>query len=149
MRKHILALAIALALAAQPTLGHRATAPTDATFTISGNSAAGFYRTELFFGLSIPGGGTVSEDEWSQFTAEVVTSRFPEGFTIINATGQYKEKDGQVIREPSKVMVFLYRARTRTASRRKIEEIRRAYIRRFKQEAVLRVDYPRLLNVTF
>jgi len=147
MRNRLLALGIVLALVAQPTLGNRTIACTEA-IAVSADSAP-FYRTELFFGLSIPGGGRVSDDEWSQFTADVITSRFPDGFTIIDATGQYKQKDDQVIREPSKVIVFLYPVRMRTAARRRIEEIRRAYVRRFKQESVLRVDYPRLLNVTF
>src|SRR5262245_20410541 len=44
-----------------------------------------YYRTELYFGRSIPGGGQVSDNEWEKFLADVVTPRFPDGFTILNA----------------------------------------------------------------
>jgi len=108
-----------------------------------------YYRTELYFGRSIPGGGQVSDDEWKKFLAGVVTPRFPNGFTILKATGQYREKNGTVDKEPSEVLVFFYPMRSRTASRRKIEEIRRAYIKHFKQESVLRVDYQAAVRVSF
>lgn len=108
-----------------------------------------YYRTELYFGRSIPGGGTVSDDDWDQFLAEVVTPRFPDGFTILNGLGQYREKSGKIITEPSEVLVFLYSKKTKTESRTKIEEIRTAYIKRFKQESVLRVDLRGSVLVSF
>src|SRR5436190_16996232 len=101
-----------------------------------------YYRTELYFGRSIPGGGMVTDDEWEKFLAEAVTPRFPDGFTILKATGQYRETSGKIDKEPSEVLIFLYSRNKRTSSRRKIEEIRRAYVRQFKQESVLRVDFP-------
>lgn len=112
-------------------------------------SADQFYRTELYFGRSIPGGGMVTDAEWEKFLAEVVTPRFPDGFTILKATGQYREKDGTIDKEPSEVLLFFYPPGKRTASRRKIEEIRRAYVKQFKQESVLRLDYPTAVKVTF
>ena len=107
-----------------------------------------FYRTELYFGLSIPGGKLVSDDEWENFL-EVVTVRFPRGFTVVDARGQYMQMDDEVIKEPSKILIILYPASERTASRRKIEEIRRAYVKQFKQESVLRLDYPAAVRVSF
>ena len=120
--------------------------------TVAASSTAladSYYRTELYFGRSIPGGGMVLDEEWDKFLAEVVTPRFPSGFTILKATGQYREENGTIDREPSEVLLFFYPARTRTASRRKIEEIRRAYVRQFKQESVLRLDYPSTVRVSF
>lgn len=111
--------------------------------------ADSYYRTELYFGRSIPGGGMVTEDEWDKFLAEVVTPRFPDGFTILKATGQYREANGTIDREPSEVLLFFYPARKRTASRRKIEEIRSAYVKKFRQESVLRFDYPSTVRVSF
>lgn len=108
-----------------------------------------YYRTELYFGRSIPGGGTVSDEEWAKFLAEVVTPRFPDGFTIVKATGQFRETNGTIDKEPTQILLFLYAAKTRTASRRKIEEIRRAYKRQFRQESVLRIDFPSRVNVLF
>ena len=111
--------------------------------------ADSYYRTDLFFGRSIPGGGMVSDEEWEKFLAEVVTPRFPDGFTIVNATGQYREKNSKVDKEPSEVLIFLYPASRRTASRRKIEEIRQTYVKTFRQESVLRLDFRRGVNVYF
>ncbi len=108
-----------------------------------------FYRTELYFGRSRPDGGVVTDGEWNRFLAEVVTPRFPDGFTILNGTGQYREKSGKIIREPSEVLVFLYTRKTREASRRKIDEIRRAYVKQFSQESVLRMDILQAVRVFF
>ena len=107
-----------------------------------------FQRTELFFGLDKPTGGTVSDDEWSKFIAEVVTPRFPEGFTVDDALGQYL--DGKtLIREKSKQLILIYPRKSKTASSRKIEEIRFAYIKAFDQKSVLRVDLPHAVLVSF
>lgn len=108
-----------------------------------------FYRTELFFGRSIPGGGMVTDDEWEKFLAEVVTPRFPDGFTILKATGQYRETGGKIDKEQSEVLIFLYSQSKRASSRRKIEEIRRTYVKQFKQESVLRLDFPLAVKVNF
>ncbi len=108
-----------------------------------------YYRTELYFGLSIPGGGTVMDDKWENFLTETITARFPRGFTVLDARGQWMQQDDKVVKEPTKIVVFLYPASMRTTSQRKIEEIRRAYIKQFKQESVLRVDYPGAFNVKF
>lgn len=108
-----------------------------------------YYRTELYFGRSIPNGGIVSDEQWEEFLLQTVTPRFPDGFTVFDARGQYRQQDGQVAKEPTKVLIFLYSAKARTASRRKIEEIRRAYVRQFRQESVLRVDLPSRVRVSF
>jgi hypothetical protein len=108
-----------------------------------------FYRTELYFGRSKPDGTLVSDEDWKLFLADTVTPRFPDGFTALRAIGQYREKSGRIISEPSEVLIFLYPGRTKKESRAKIEEIRAAYIKRFNQESVLRVDLPKTVNVTF
>jgi hypothetical protein len=108
-----------------------------------------FFRTELYFGRSIPGGGIVSEQAWTDFLAEIVTPRFPDGFTSLKAVGQYREKSGRIVSEPSEVLVFLYSGRNKDESRTKIEEIRATYLKMFKQESVLRVDLPKTVRVSF
>ena len=108
-----------------------------------------YYRTELFFGRSIPGGGLVSVEQWSQFLVEIVTPRFPDGFTILSGSGQYRDKSGKIISEPSKVLVFLYSRKALKESRAKIEEIRSAYVKKFDQESVLRVDFKSSVEVSF
>lgn len=142
----LIAAMILSSVFAMPVEAGSITVATETNFTLI---ASPFYRTELYFGRSIPGGGRVSDDEWEKFLADVVTPRFPDGFTIIKATGQYREKDGTIDKEQSEVLVFFYPVRTKTASRRKIEEIRRAYVKQFKQESVLRLDFPSTVDVKF
>ena len=108
-----------------------------------------YYRTELYFGRSIPGGGMVSEEEWAHFLAEEVTPKFPGGFAVLKGQGQYREKTGKIISEPSQILIFLYPAKTRKTSRAKIDEIRAAYIKKFNQESVLRVDFRKTVEVSF
>lgn len=111
--------------------------------------AESFFRTELYFGRSKPNGGSVSDEDWNAFLAEIVTPRIPEGFTALKAIGQYREKSGRIVSEPSEVLVFFYSKKTKNESRTKIEEIRAAYRKRFEQESVLRVDLPKSVRVSF
>jgi len=107
-----------------------------------------YQRTELFFGMDKPTGGTVSEDEWQKFVAEIVTPRFPDGFTVDDALGQYL--DGMtLVREKSKQLILIYPRKFKTSASRKIEEIRAAYIKAFAQKSVLRVDLPSYVLVSF
>lgn len=46
----------------------------------------------LFLGRQIPGGGMVSDADWTAFLAEVVTPRFPEGLTVWRAEGQWLDE---------------------------------------------------------
>ena len=108
-----------------------------------------FIRTELYFGRNIPSGGTVSESDWQKFADEVVTPRFPDGLTVLDADGQWRGKDGSIVREESKVIVLLYPRKQRKAMNTKIEEIRSEYKKRFAQEAVMRIDVTRSVDVTF
>ena len=95
-------------------------------------------RTELYCGLSQPHGGDVSDAEWSRFLDDVVTPRFPDGFSVLDGYGQYREASGKVDHERSKVIVILHDPDER--ANRLIEEVRAEYVARFKQESVLRTD---------
>lgn len=108
-----------------------------------------YYRTELYMGMSIPGGGLVSEEAWEKFLSEVVTPLFPDGFSVLDGRGQYREASGTIAKEPSHVLVFLYRKSDRKAASVKIEKIRGEYKKRFSQESVLRVDTTKSVRVSF
>lgn len=96
-------------------------------------------RTELYFGMNVPvAGGTISPAEWEDFLATEVTPRFPEGFTVLDGKGQWRDAKGDISREPSKVLVVIRAADK--GSDAKLEEIRKAYRERFRQESVLRTD---------
>jgi hypothetical protein len=91
----------------------------------------------LFFGRSIPGGGTVSEEAWSAFLAEVVTLRFPDGLTVWRAEGQWRNAQGSIDRESTFVVEVFHPADG--AADAALREIAAEYKRRFRQESVLMV----------
>ena len=119
------------------------------TPTASNIALEKFIRTELYFGRNIPNGGTVGESDWQKFVDEVVTPRFPDGLTVLDADGQWRGKDGLIAREESKVIVLLYPRKDRKATNAKIEEIRAEYKKRFAQESVMRIDITKSVEVSF
>ena len=89
-------------------------------------------RTELFFGAA-----KVGTASWARFVAGVVTPRFPDGLTILDARGQWRGPGG-ILREPTRVLVIYHR--DDAASGARIEAIRAIYRRRHAQTSVLRAD---------
>lgn len=94
-----------------------------------------FVEYRLFFGRGTAD-GMVSEEEWTAFLASEITSRFPEGLTVLDAYGQWQSGSGEPIREQSKVVLIL--APPGDAPREQTEAIAEAYKSRFDQESVLR-----------
>jgi hypothetical protein len=111
------------------------------------NSLA-FVRTELFFGTAKPG-GAVTEDEFALFLDEIITPLFPDGLTVTKGDGQFRGGDGVTIKEDSFVVILLYPVDGQKTSSRSIDYIRGEYMRRHRQESVLRVDDPFLVWVSF
>jgi hypothetical protein len=93
-------------------------------------------QESLYFGTAKPV-GVVSAQEWSAFLAEVVTPRFPAGFTVWPASGQWQGQDGKIVQEPSFVLRLVYPPSAESAQ--KVQAIIEQYRQRFQQEAVLRV----------
>jgi Protein of unknown function (DUF3574) len=91
-------------------------------------------RTELFFGKSIPGGGTVTDTAFSQFLDQEVTPRFPAGFTVVPAMGQYRETNGMIDHEASDMLILFYPRASVSDASQKIDEIRTAYNKALHQE---------------
>jgi hypothetical protein len=89
----------------------------------------------LFCGLSIPGGGKVSQEELDAFIVEVVEPRFQQGFTMWRAQGRWRGGS-----EETMVLEILHPLDERLA--RAVGEIADEYKRRFQQEAVMRVMMP-------
>ncbi len=125
--------------------------PAAALSNYSGQIFAGakFYRTELYFGMDIPGGGTVSEEDWGKFLNTEVTPKFPDGLTVFESYGQYKDKSGLIVKEKSRVLILLYPKKSLKDNDPKIEAIRAAYKKAFRQESVLRLDFPQTVRVSF
>ena len=90
----------------------------------------------LYFGGAYSG-GLVTAEQWQQFVDSVVTPRFPEGLTALQATGQYRTNAGVIQHEPSWVLQLIHADGEQ--SEVAIREIRTAYRKQFDQESVLRV----------
>lgn len=104
-----------------------------------------FVKTELYFGLSSATGKIISEKEWADFLDRYVTPLFSEGLTVLNGVGQYKMRNGKIIKEHSKILILLHK-NTHDVND-KIENIRKVYKRLFNQESVIRTTT--LTNVSF
>jgi hypothetical protein len=65
-------------------------------------------EVELMFGRNIGGRLGVTEARWARFLAREVTPRFPDGLTVFDANGQWRDaKRGRAVREPSKIVRVL------------------------------------------
>lgn len=110
------------------------------TGTGSGNQRG--YQTTLFLGRTVPSnpeqpsGGYVHEYALNAFLDDVVSTRFPDGYTVLSGgIGQWRGG-----RESSILLIILYPESAIHDAGTKIEEIRKIYKDRFAQESVLRVD---------
>ena len=90
----------------------------------------------LFFGRSQGTDEVVTDTAWRAFLAEEVTPRFPDGLTVMDAAGQWRDASGAIVRERSKVLLIL--AEPGASGMRRTDEIVQAYKRTFAQESVLR-----------
>jgi hypothetical protein len=90
---------------------------------------------QMYFGRNIGGELGVSDEEWTTFVDTVVTPRFPNGLTITDAAGQWRDTEtGAIVREPSKLLTLFLgdEARDRAA----LDEVAEAYKSQFRQQAV-------------
>jgi Protein of unknown function (DUF3574) len=94
-------------------------------------------KEELYFGLSKPGGKTVSEVEWQQFLNRIITPRFKDGLTVMDANGQYLNNSGKLTREKSKLIILVYE--NSSTKNKMVQDTILNYKQTFQQEAVLRV----------
>jgi hypothetical protein len=90
----------------------------------------------LYFGTAKPG-GIVSNKDWSDFLAGVITPRFPAGLTAWPAFGQWQSTHGALIHENAFVLNLVHPADE--ASEAAVRSIVSEYKSRFQQESVLRV----------
>ncbi|MCK6473554.1 MAG: DUF3574 domain-containing protein [Planctomycetes bacterium] len=101
--------------------------------------APAWLKSELYFGRTKPV-GEVSAAEWEAFLAEEVTPRFPDGLTVLDAYGQWRNADGKIGKESTKLLVLVHP--DEPAAARKIGELIEVYKKRFTQESVLWVKHP-------
>lgn len=111
---------------------HTATSPP------RGNS---FVETRLFFGTECPDSGPdVTDRQFMRFVDDEVTPGFPDGLTVQQGLGQWKNSHGRIERERSYELILLYPSAEAKKRDVLIEEIRSDYEKEFAQESVGRLD---------
>lgn len=98
-------------------------------------------KTEVYFGLRLPDGKIVSEEDWNKFLAEAVVPRFPEGLTVIDAVGRSASsaKTGNPV-NPTKVLILVHP--NVGDSQEKLSQVKAEYRKRFGSTGVFHIDAP-------
>jgi hypothetical protein len=94
---------------------------------------------EAYFGRNVKSGAPVSEAEWARFMAEVVSPAFPDGLTVLDGMGQWRNAAGQINKEDSKVLVLVLPGQDQAAAAWRLTPVVAAWKARFAQESVLTV----------
>jgi hypothetical protein len=90
---------------------------------------------ELMFGRDIGDRPSVSETAWSRFVAHEITPRFPDGLTVTDAVGQWRDTiHGRIVRELSKRVEIVMPGGDDDEAR--LDAIVKAYKDEFHQQSV-------------
>ncbi len=90
---------------------------------------------ELFFGRRIKGRAPLTDAEWVSFTENTITPNFPDGFTVFDGEGQWRNpRTGHIARDPTKILLVAAK-RTPDLARR-LSAVIDAYKTRFQQQSV-------------
>jgi hypothetical protein len=90
---------------------------------------------QLLFGRNVEDRARVSEADFNGFVVREVSPRFPEGFTVIDAAGQWRDaRRGTIVHEASKIIEIVLPAGE--DNRPKIDAIVEAYKLQFQQQSV-------------
>jgi hypothetical protein len=97
-------------------------------------------QVELYFGRDVGGEAVVSEEAFRNFLAETVTPLFPDGLSVVDVAGQFRGREGAIVREPTKLLIILVPDAAGVAP--DVETIVAAYKERFDQQSVLHAEQP-------
>lgn len=96
--------------------------------------------SRIYCGMRKRNGNDVTEREMGAFIREVVASKFPDGFTVLQvAEGGWADMaTGMTIREPSRVIEVAHGSQ----DGERVLDLARSYKRRFQQDAVMVASVP-------
>jgi hypothetical protein len=94
---------------------------------------------EAYFGRNVKGRAPVTDAEWARFMADTVTPAFPDGLTVLDGLGQWRNAAGQISRENSKVLVLVLPGQDQAAASARLAPVTAAWKTCFAQESVLTV----------
>ncbi len=120
LAKWLLLVAMALAGCASPS------APQACSFT----GTSPMLVAELFFGRA-----DVDDTAWAGFVADTLTARFPDGFTAVDAAGQWREAPGKPIGQERSQLVIIAAPDTQ-ATRDNLQALMATYRGRFHQKSI-------------
>jgi hypothetical protein len=91
---------------------------------------------ELMFGRDIGHRVGVGEKSWRRFVVHEITPRFPDGLTVTDASGQWRDPtSGRIVREPSKLVIIVLPGNADDEAR--LDAVVSAYKRQFHQQSVV------------
>ncbi|MEI9931106.1 MAG: DUF3574 domain-containing protein [Rhizomicrobium sp.] len=92
-------------------------------------------EAQLFFGREIDGRGPVTKTEWSDFTANVIAKKFPDGFTVTDGEGSWRDPESKAaVQEDSKIVLIVAKPSHDLAA--KLDDVIATYKSRFRQHSV-------------
>ena len=99
------------------------------------------WLTLLYFGLSKPNGGIVTDEDWQHFLETEISPKFPDGLTVSATSGTWRDSaTGVTESERSKKVTLIHEKSSRSADA--IVAISKSYIAAFDQQAVLVNSWP-------
>jgi len=93
---------------------------------------AAWREYKLYCGMSSRN-GEVSEEAWKRFCDQYVSTAFPDGYTVLDATGYWRSAPDTTARERSRIILIVAPA----DAREKVLSIARRYREQFNQGSVL------------
>lgn len=124
-------------LAAACLLWLALTAPSAAQSCIAGFKST--TQIDLYFGRNIGEVTGVSEEAWARFLDEEITPRFPDGLSVADIAGQWKDAaSGRIVREPGKRVTII--VDPTELVRRHIGDVIGRYKARHSQQSVLMTE---------
>jgi hypothetical protein len=95
---------------------------------------------QFFFGQDVAGRGRISPAQWNLFSHRVLTAHFPDGLTIYDANGQWRDPRSKIVRERTKVAVIAVDAAKDV--RADVDAVTQTYKKQFRQQSVGVVSTP-------
>jgi len=90
---------------------------------------------ELLFGRKIGDRLGVSEAQWRRFVDREISLRFPDGLTVLDAQGEWRDTArGTIVHEPSKLVEIVLPGKPDDIDA--LNRIAQAYKSRFRQQSV-------------
>jgi hypothetical protein len=99
---------------------------------------------QLFFGRNGAAQSRLNDRDFRRFVNEELTTRFPDGLTVLDGGAQWKGEENRRIREAAKVVLIVLPREGDPTPR--LDAVKAAYKVRFNQESQLLVTAPACVN---